>query len=706
MRKVNFLKTSLNCGVIYSSSLTCIAMDKNLNKKINNNLDKKINNKKLEYRSCVYLYDSEWLRGFSDQEIRKEFNENYKEKLFINSPFLKQKHGSENYIYQFNKDLFNKTLTYLNTLINRYKEHRSGRFDYDNFIKIVFFNENFITYNDNYNNLQNEIKNIQIDFLNSKKNNLLSYFASNTKNKLSLNENMKIDEIRTKLFNLLGDYNNEEVFDKIIGYNDKYSFDGKFKENIFNFYLKCVDEYLTDKNLKESLLNKVKKNNFLESFSKSLLLYNNFFIGHIYDLKNEHIYNLKSLSDFLFNLFKNRDFFENIPEKIEDGILISLNNFNWKKFEKLNYIRYNENEKAIPFIKSIYKDKFIKNLKDFFEKNFEYYPKKIIFENKNSTNYFYFKDKLNKYNLKNIISITLIKADDLESLFEDIKSLKHFELDKNFIFSTENSSMEKMFKNCTNLEDANFNNYNFGSIKNAKSAFKNCKNLKNIKDLKLQNAVNLISFISGCKNIKNTEYLNLVGSNTKFIGSMFEGTGVTSVDLSKYPNLQNVNLCHLFKNCEKLSSINCKGLNDNDLVSGIVENCNNLKIFICDKKEIKNFKRIHKSSIEYCDKSKFVINENKDYIFESNESLKMDDFFIKPEKLHVTCCCQTVFEERYLIRNQKPFSINDIPVADSYNCLFCGYNRRIVIDNEIIYDDYYEPLLKNIHISNEFNSKN
>jgi len=698
MRKVNFLKTSLNCGVIYSSSLTCIAMDKNLNKKNNN--------KESEYRNCVYLYNAKDFQGLSKQEIRKKYNQNYIENLFINSHFLKQKPDSENYIYYFNKYLFNKTLTYLNTLINRYKEHISGRFDYDNFIRIVFFNENFITYNGNYNILQNEIKNIQIDFLNSKKNNLLSYFASDTKNKLSLNENMKIDEIRTKLFNLLGDYNNEEVFDKILGYNDKYSLDGKFKENIFNFYLNCVDEYLTDKNLKEKLLNKVKKNNFLESFSKSLLLYNNFFIGHIYDLKNEHIYDLKSLSDFLFDLFKNRDFFENIPEKIEDGILISLNNFNWKKFEKLNYIRYNKNEKSIYFIKSIYKDKFIKNLKDFFEENFKYYPKKIIFENKNGTNYFYFNDKLNKYNLGNTTSITLIKADILESLFKNIKSLKHFELDKNSILSTNISSMNTMFENCTNLEDANFNNFKFKSIKNAESAFKDCENLKYINNLKLPYVENLRSFISGCKNIENTEYLKLVGPNTKFIGSMFEGTGVKSVDLSKYSILQYVNLCHLFQNCEKLSSINCKGLNDNPLVSGIVKNCNNLKIFICDKPEINKFIRIHKSSIIYCDKSKPDIDENKVYIFESNKLVKRDDLFTKPEKLYVTCCCGTVFGMKYLIENQKPFSTNDIPVADAYKCLFCGNDRRIPIGNDVTYDYYYKTLLKNLYIYNEFNSKN
>ena len=119
-------------------------------------------------------------------------------------------------------------------------------------------------------------------------------------------------------------------------------------------------------------------------------------------------------------------------------------------------------------------------------------------------------------------------------------------------------SMEGMFYGCSSLCDVNFVNSTVDSVTNLKNAFANCTSIVNM-DLSSWNTryvSNLYEIFSGCSSLTELNLTNWNTTNATTMQSMFEGcSSIKELDLTSFETPKVTSVARMFKNCTNLQVV-------------------------------------------------------------------------------------------------------------------------------------------------------
>ena len=163
----------------------------------------------------------------------------------------------------------------------------------------------------------------------------------------------------------------------------------------------------------------------------------------------------------------------------------------------------------------------------------------------------------------NTYTITVI-TDNLNNLptsisFKDKTSLLSVE----YLNTSELTSMNSMFENCSNLTYVNASDWNTSKVVDMARMFRSCSKLAtlDVSNLDTKNITNMFSVFYRCTSLTS---LNLSGWDTGEVtnmSSMFqECTSLTSLDVSNWGTGKVTNMDSMFQNASKLPTIT--GIND------------------------------------------------------------------------------------------------------------------------------------------------
>ena len=133
-------------------------------------------------------------------------------------------------------------------------------------------------------------------------------------------------------------------------------------------------------------------------------------------------------------------------------------------------------------------------------------------------------------------------------------------------FDTSNvTSLQNMFYNCSNLEALNLNNWNTSNVTNLFSTFQGCTNLTTLE-------------VSDW----DTSKVTLMGEQAGFwsYGGTFQGcSSLTELDLSRWNTSNVVGMGNMFNGCSTLTKLNPSNFNTENVISmyGVFQNCSKLQ---------------------------------------------------------------------------------------------------------------------------------
>ena len=164
-----------------------------------------------------------------------------------------------------------------------------------------------------------------------------------------------------------------------------------------------------------------------------------------------------------------------------------------------------------------------------------------------------------------------------ETSFDQIVSI---EFGNNFN-TTNVTSMEDMFRNCTSLESLDLSNFNTVNVANMRSVFLNCSSLAtvDVSNFNTANVTSMNSMFYGCSSLATVDVSNFSIENVTSMSQMFRGcASLESLDLSNF-NTENVtNISSMFYGCSSLISLDLSNFNTENvtMMNSVFLGCSNL----------------------------------------------------------------------------------------------------------------------------------
>ena len=164
-----------------------------------------------------------------------------------------------------------------------------------------------------------------------------------------------------------------------------------------------------------------------------------------------------------------------------------------------------------------------------------------------------------------------------ETSFDQIVSI---EFGNNFN-TTNVTSMEDMFRNCTSLESLDLSNFNTVNVANMRSVFLNCSSLAtvDVSNFNTANVTSMSSMFYGCSSLASLDVSNFNTANVTSMNSMFYGcSSLATVDVSNF-SIENVtSMSQMFRGCASLESLDLSNFNTENVtnISSMFYGCSSL----------------------------------------------------------------------------------------------------------------------------------
>lgn len=145
-----------------------------------------------------------------------------------------------------------------------------------------------------------------------------------------------------------------------------------------------------------------------------------------------------------------------------------------------------------------------------------------------------------------------IKGDifTVASMFEDCEKLEKVKLPH--LEGVQQAA--KMFRNCYNLKEINWEQFSDCNLCNCSNMFANCWRLEdfNLNKLGFSKSVNALNMFINCCNLSDKHLEGVPLGVFTNASAMFSGTGLIEVDMTKWGDIANNNYVGMFANCNKL----------------------------------------------------------------------------------------------------------------------------------------------------------
>ena len=264
--------------------------------------------------------------------------------------------------------------------------------------------------------------------------------------------------------------------------------------------------------------------------------------------------------------------------------------------------------------------------------------------------------------LKKVImpSITGDNLEQMQSMFEGCTNLKSVEFQKDFR-TTNVKQMECMFNHCFNLEYINFpSNFETTNVITIQDMFKECYSLSSI----------------------NFDIFKT--SNVNNMASLFQGTKLTSYDLSKFDTSKVTDIEYMFYNCTEITSLNFSNFNFSSMkkMDNMLNHNYNLEYVTFGTNEISEeittwhaFDNINKKTIIYADKKRpenFFLYSNLNFSIVECNNISSNDIMNEFSEIKIVCVpsCKNLYNYtfKYINRCYSECPPNTISNISDYTC--------------------------------------
>ena len=176
---------------------------------------------------------------------------------------------------------------------------------------------------------------------------------------------------------------------------------------------------------------------------------------------------------------------------------------------------------------------------------------------------------------------------DMSYMFRECKVQ---EINVNTLDTSNVTTLDNTFSNCSNLETLDLNNWNTSKVENLFSTFQGCTNLKTLEvgDWNTSNVtimgeegMNFASYgtFQGCSNLTTLDLSKWDTSNVTAMGNTFsQCSSLINLDLSNFDTSKVYNMFNMFKDCSKLQNLKIEQLKTNSvsIMAGMFQNCSGL----------------------------------------------------------------------------------------------------------------------------------
>ena len=260
--------------------------------------------------------------------------------------------------------------------------------------------------------------------------------------------------------------------------------------------------------------------------------------------------------------FEAKDEIETVKNRNEGKIFKKIDNFLLNQLvEKLVQI---DVEKRIDFRQYLNDDFFAQIVEIKLNVNFDNEKVKI------------FGNDFNLENINNFILIIDQNETKYQQIFDYLKKGIH---EIKIKIYAENLSCRKMFKNCKNLIEIEFNN--FFDVTDTSEMFTNCSSLKNVNltDFSTNNVTNMKEMFSNCVNLPEIDLSSFNTKNVTDMNHMFSDCeNLYELDLSSFDTNNVTDMNGMFGDCCNLTKIDLSNFNTEKVkdMNLMFYNCNNL----------------------------------------------------------------------------------------------------------------------------------
>ena len=195
-------------------------------------------------------------------------------------------------------------------------------------------------------------------------------------------------------------------------------------------------------------------------------------------------------------------------------------------------------------------------------------------------------------NCKNItnFNFNLFNTSKVTNMSQMFQNCIFKNIDLSPLVTSNVDNMEKMFYSCKNLEELDFSTLDTHNITKMNRIFSNCRNLKKINlSIDTKNVKDMGNMFENCENLENLNLSSFDTSNVTNMESMFfECKSLKKLDLSNFNTNKVEKMICMFNNCEQLRILDLSFFNTKKIIESkfvIFEGCNNLQIIIINKND-------------------------------------------------------------------------------------------------------------------------
>ena len=142
--------------------------------------------------------------------------------------------------------------------------------------------------------------------------------------------------------------------------------------------------------------------------------------------------------------------------------------------------------------------------------------------------------------------------------FYNTEGKKILSLSKWKIDTSNVTTIDSMFYNCSNLTTLDLSNFNTSNVTNMNSMFSNCSNITNLdlSSFSTSNVTNMYAMFDRCSSLKSLDLSNFDTSKVTNMSFMFNScSSLKSLDLSNFDASKVTNMSSMFQLCRNINKL-------------------------------------------------------------------------------------------------------------------------------------------------------